>query len=292
LVREFGRSASAGVVLPLAVGLSDAIRGHARRAGGADHTALLRLGAQVAIFVGWMAQEAGDDQAATRWSDLAVDLAGPGGDAAVRDYVRVRKALVALYRGDAGRVVALAAATRAQPDADPRIRRLASLREAQGHALAGDERRCMAALEAAERLGPGAGPPSGDAWFGSASVSDMSELVTGWCLYDLGRTAQAEVSLAAGLRHVPAGAYRARARFATRQALAQAASRELDQACDTMTQAVPEIIRTDSATIRADVVAFSREIARWRGHGAVRALQPVITEILLRTPGVESSVGP
>ncbi len=290
LVREFGRSASPGSVLPLAVALLQAIRSESLSAGGGDRARLLRLGARVAMFTGWMAQEAGDDQAAARWSDLAAGLAEADGDTSFAQYTRIRKALIALYRGDAGRAVALAAATRTQPGAGPRVRGLAAQREAQGYALAGDERACMATLETAASFGSAAAAGSDESWFGSAAVPDMTELVVGWCLFDLGRLAEAEASLAAGLRDVPEGAHRARARFATRQALAQAASRDLDRACDTMARTLPELLRTDSATIRTDVSAFSRQVGRWRGHPAVRELQPAITAVLLSVP--TAAVGP
>jgi transcriptional regulator with XRE-family HTH domain len=292
-VRELGRGASPGIVLPLAVTLLHAIRSQAQTERGADRRAALLLGSRVAVFAGWMAQEAGDEHAAARWTDAAVSLATAAGDESVADYARVRKALIALYRGDAGTAVALAAATRAHTTASVRVRRLAALREAQGHALAGDERNCMAALDSARLLGTREGSAkepdafAGDGAapaFGSAAVLDMTELVTGWCLYDLGRLADAEQTLAAGLRQVPADARRSRARFTTRQALAQAAMRDLDQACDTMAGTLSDLRRADSATIRTDVCAFSRHIGRWRTHHAVREIQPAITSMLLSTP--------
>ena len=292
LVREFGRSASPGSVLPLAVALLYAVRSETRLADGGERAHLLRLGARVAMFAGWMAQEAGDDRAAAHWSDLAASLAEADGDTSFADYARVRKALIALYRGDAGSAVALAAATRARSGADPLVRGLAAQREAQGYALAGDERACMTALETAASFA--LSPVGGDdeRWFGSAAVPDMTELVTGWCQYDLGRPAEAAASLEAGLRRVPEGASRSRARFAVRQALAQAAGRDLDQACDTVARTLPALLRTDSATIRTDVSALSRQLGRWRSHPAVRELQPAITMVLLSVPAAGTQPPP
>jgi transcriptional regulator with XRE-family HTH domain len=282
LVRDFGRATSPRSVLPLAVGLLHAVR--SELASGGDRGRLLRLGARVAMFTGWMAQEAGEDQAAVRWSDLAAGLAEADGDTSFVHYARVRKALIALYRGDAGQAVTLAAATRSGAGVDPGVRKLAAQREAQGYALAGDERACLAALETASSFGMSVAGGDDEPWFGSAAVPDMTELVAGWCLYDLGRLTEAEARLDFGLRRVPEEAYRARARFAVRLALAQVAGGDLDRACDTMALVLSGLLRTDSATIRTDVAAFSRQLGRWRGHPAVRELQPAITAVLLSRP--------
>jgi Helix-turn-helix domain len=282
-VRQLGQSASPGVVFPLAVALLHAIRVQSAISSGTDRRRLL-LASRVAVFIGWMAQEAGDDQAAVRWTDMGAKLATMVGDASVADYARVRKALIALYRGDAGRAVCLAAAARSSLVADLRVRRLAALREAQGHALAGDNLNCLAALEAARELAGRPEADSGDMALGSSAVPDMTELVAGWCLYDLGLLDEADTTLGRGLSRIPAGAYRTRARFATRQALVQASRRELEQACDTMGRVIPEIMRADSATIRTDLCGFSRQIGRWRNHPAVRQLQPTITAVLVGSP--------
>jgi len=229
-----------------------------------------------------MAQEAGDDHGAARLTDMAAGLASAAADWSMADYARVRKALIALYRGDAGQTVALAGAARGA--ADSRVRRLAAFREAQGHALAGDERECMAALDAARELEAGPRGTGESARYGSSAVPDMTELVAGWCLYDLGRLEDADAEFREGLARIPPDALRARARFATRHALVQASMRELDQACDTMARAVPCIARADSATIRTDLCAFSRQIGRWRTNRAAHELRPTITAILLKSP--------
>jgi len=281
-VRDFGRAVSPRSVLPLAVGLLHAIR--SELAGSGDRGGLLRMGARVAMFTGWMAQEAGQDQAAIRWSDLAAGLAEADGETSFVHYARVRKALIELYRSQAGHAVELAVATRSGTGVDPRVRKLAAQREAQGYALAGDERACLTVLETASSFGTSAAGGDDERWFGSAAVPDMTELVTGWCLYDLGRPAEADARLDAGLRRVPEEAHRARARFGVRQALAQVSGGDLDRACGTMTRLLPGLLRTDSATIRTDVGAFSRQLGRWRGHPAVRELQPAITAILLGSP--------
>jgi hypothetical protein len=55
-----------------------------------------------------LAQEAGDDQAAQSWTELACGLAEVGGDGTMGAYADVRRALIALYRGDTLGTISLA----------------------------------------------------------------------------------------------------------------------------------------------------------------------------------------
>src|SRR5262249_9162730 len=118
-----------------------------------------------AEYTGWMAQEAGDDVGAAWWTGRAVDLAEAGGDREMAAYALVRRALITLYQQDAVQTVELARLARPAAT-NPRIRSLASLREAQGHALAGDYDACFRALDRAggavpASVVPGSAVPGG-----------------------------------------------------------------------------------------------------------------------------------
>src|SRR5262249_31617544 len=70
--RRLGQVASPGVVLPMLIAQTQAVRGMAAAAAGSpEQVALLQLAARYAEFVGWMAQEAGDDRVALGWTRTA-----------------------------------------------------------------------------------------------------------------------------------------------------------------------------------------------------------------------------
>jgi Helix-turn-helix domain len=289
LIRSLGRSGSPATVLPVVIALVQSIRGLVGSASSDASRRLLALASRTAEYTGWMAQEAGDDRAALRWTDYAVELAEATGDLSLRDYAPVRRALVYLYRGDAVRTITLAGAVRDDQSVRLQTRVIAARREAQGYALAGDARRCLETLGFATELADQVGTaPDADVSAGAGidglgpTESGMADLVAGWCWYDLGCLAKADECLARGLRSLPEAACRARARFTARQALAQAACQDLDRACQAMSLALTDISSVDSATIQADVRAFSRTVRRWQTYPAVRVLEPELAAVLLR----------
>ncbi|GAA2055455.1 hypothetical protein GCM10009839_75130 [Catenulispora yoronensis] len=113
--------------------------------------------------------------------------------------------------------------------------------------------------------GPAAAPI-----IGSAHVPDQVAVATGWCLFDLGRPRQAADILQRELARIPADAYRARARFGARLALALAACGEPEQACAVADDVLDTYDRLQSATIRVDLRGLSRDLNRWPSHPAVR----------------------
>ncbi|MGH3927217.1 MAG: hypothetical protein ACRDTT_30850, partial [Pseudonocardiaceae bacterium] len=194
-----------------------------------------------------------------------------GGDPELAAYALVRRALVSLYADDALQTITLA--RRAQEDraAGNRVRGLAAQREAQGHALAGAFSDCQRALERANTLLDSATTGPGPV-LGSSIVSNPVSLSTAWCLYDLGRPAQTADLLDRELRTVEPSARRFHARWGARRALAYAASGEIDHACTLSHDLLRDLAGTDSATVRCDVRALARTLARWLSHPPVRQL--------------------
>jgi hypothetical protein len=289
-VRRLGQVTGPGFVLPLAIAQTQTVRAMAA-AGGATQGALLRLAARYAEYVGWMAQEAGNDQVALGWTRTAVEIADAVGDRDLAAHAWVREALVTLYCEDAAQTVELAARAQNEPGVSPRIRGLAALREAQGHALAGDYDNCMRALDRGRELlagTPSTGTPStgtapagpgGESALGPTSVPDIGAVVTGWCLHDLGRPAQAIEALSHELTRMPATARRSRARFGTRLVLACLEAGDTDRACSLLDQLLDEVAAVDSATIRLDLRRFARSRPVWRSH-------PLAGDIKARLPDV------
>ncbi|ONH26616.1 hypothetical protein BL253_24130 [Pseudofrankia asymbiotica] len=281
-LRKLGRTLSPAAVLPMTIGLLHTVRVLAGEAHGGDQRALLVLASRVAEFTGWMAQETGDDRTAMWWTEQAVVYAAAGGDETLGEYAQVRRALVALYRGDAGGAVALVAPVRRRSGLPPRVRWLAALREAQGHALAGDHTQAMRLLDTAEAFAARVQPEQSPDLMLGPSTDAHTALVRGWCLVDLGRSAEAAELLAAWLAAMPAGQARARARFGVRLALARAIEGDLDGACRELDGLAEEVRRADSATIRADLRGFGAATRRWQHHPALHDVRTRVRPLLAR----------
>ncbi|MFF4177717.1 helix-turn-helix domain-containing protein [Streptomyces sp. NPDC001750] len=278
-MRQLGQGVAPGALLPILRTQAGTVTTLAARASGVTRAGLLVIAARFAEYTGWMAQEAGDEAAALRWTDEAVELARAGGDDQLADYALVRRALVTFYNGDAAETVGLA--QRAQRSAlPPRIRGLAAQREAQGHALAGDEKACLRGLERARTLLDTADQPSDTPVLGTTNLADPVSMVTGWCLYDLGRPREAAAVLDRECRRIPPHALRTRTRYGLRSALAHAASGEVERSCEVARELLNFMNIAPSATVRADVRRLDRELSRFRANPAVRELRPALANAL------------
>lgn len=283
--RGLGQVAAPEAVLPMVVGQAHALRALSKEAQGRDAVEVATLFARTAEFAGWMAQEAGDDNAAIWWTGKAVQIAAEAGDRHTAAYALVRRALTTMYQGDAAATIGLARQAQSAAGTPRRILGLAAQREAQGHALAGDYDECMRALELAgshldaARADEVAGPV-----IGTSHIPDPVSVATGWCLYDLGRPREAADVLDREIMRIPISAVRARLRFGIRQALAHAAAGELDHACELAQPMIGQASMVGSATILADVRRLAATLRRRSSHPAVRALDPAFAVALYRGP--------
>ncbi|MER7702249.1 helix-turn-helix transcriptional regulator [Kitasatospora sp. NPDC097605] len=281
-MRLLGQSTDPALLLPMLTVQTHTLRELALQADAVARVRLLGLAARYAEFAGWMAQEAGDDPSALWWTARAVELAEGGDDRDLGSYTRVRRALVTFYAGDAAATVGLVAPVARDGRLPARIRGLAAQREAQGHALAGDHTASLRSLDRARELldrsvadGGGDGPV-----LGTSNLADPAAVVTGWCLYDLGRPARAAEVLDRECAGIPAHAVRTRARYGLRRALAHAAAGEVEHACALAAQLLPLVPGLRSATIATDVARLDRELSRFRANRAVRELQPALAAAL------------
>jgi Helix-turn-helix domain len=295
--RRLGQLVAPALVLPSVITMTHALRDMARTAAGATQGEPLLLAGRCAEYAGWMAQEAGDDRAAAWWTDRATEFADAAGDTDLAAYTFVRRAEIALYHDDAQRTIALARQAQLRPGTGARVRGLAAQREAQGHAIAGDYDRCRRLLDLAAGLlgaagapatspGPALGllgPASGLAAglpLGSSTVSNQDEVVTAWCLHELGRPQDAAEILDREVPRIPETGRRAWARFGVRRALAHAEAGDIDEACALTGELLDPVDAVDSATIRLDLRRVSRTLARWHGNESVRGLYPRLTAAL------------
>lgn len=279
-MRRAGHAMAPATILPILITQTHALRLLARAGGPGVRTQALFLASRFAEYTGWLAQEAGDDRGAMWWTDQAVEFAATAGDRDLAAYALVRRGLVAMYRYDARETIAVAKRAQAAR-CSARIQGLAALREAQGHALAGDYDLCRRRLDrAAEMLESARNASDGQPLLGSTTIADPVAMVTGWCLYDLGRPYEAVRYLASELAAVPAYAYRTRARIGVRYALALVAAGELEQGCTVADGLLDCAIMTDSATVRVDLRRLAQELSRRGNHRAVKALMPRLVTAL------------
>ncbi|MEW2398374.1 helix-turn-helix transcriptional regulator [Streptomyces sp. NPDC046862] len=280
--RRIGQMSPPGALLPALAEQTRALQTLSARSDARTGRNLLALSARFAEFTGWMAQEAGDDAAALRWTDHAVDLAAASGDEHLAQYALVRRALISYYRGAATETVDLVDAALSDR-LPPRIRGLAAQRRAQGHALDGDYDACMRGLDQARALLARATAEASTAdapVLGSTHLDDPVSMITGWCLLDLGRPGQAAAVLDEQCARLPVGALRTRARYGARHALAHAMAGEIEHACELTADLLATTTAVGSATIATDLRRLSRALSRHASRPACRAIAPQLTAAL------------
>jgi tetratricopeptide (TPR) repeat protein len=231
--------------------------------------------------VGWLAQECDDTRSALWWTDRAVEMAEATGDREMAANALVRRALIAMYREDAVQTIALARRALDFRMVSPRIRALAALQEAQGHALAGDRASCDRSLdEGTELMQAAAAEAPGELALGSTYTPDLAEAIRGWCYHDLGRSSAAAEILDPQLARIPRTSGRTFARFGARLVLSHAAAGDVDSACRLAADVVDAAVAVDSATVRTDLGRLARTLARWPGKPMVRDVRVRLAEAL------------
>ncbi|WP_433590764.1 hypothetical protein [Nocardia sp. CA-145437] len=85
--------------------------------------------------LGWLYQDAGDLAMASEWTGRAATLAGECGDERLRSYTLVRQSNIAVESGNPAIAIELARAALRNSAELPRVRTLALLQLAHGHAL-------------------------------------------------------------------------------------------------------------------------------------------------------------
>lgn len=280
--RRLGQASGPASVLPPLIAQTHSLEQLAARTGPRARRALLLLASRYAEYAGWMAQECGDDGTAIWWTDRAVRLAQAGADTGLAMYANVRRSLISLYRGEVNQAVQLA--THAlESDAPLRIRGLAAQHLAQGAAVGGEYDTCMRSLDRARELLAQDTADPGQPVLGASHVPDVVSMFTGWCLYDLGRPQQAAAVLDAETARIPAHAFRTRARYGVRRALAHAAAGDIDHACAITADVLPSVQLIHSATVSADLRRLTRMLVRHSRNASVRGLLPDLSRPLSRS---------
>jgi transcriptional regulator with XRE-family HTH domain len=286
-IRDMGKRLAPQLVIPAVTAQLQALR--TLLPGARNPETRRRLGllaARSVEYLGWMAQEADMQEEAKKRTLQFAALAVDAGDRGLASYALVRRAELAMYSGDAISTVELAQRALRDPHADGRIRGLALHRLAQGYAQRGEYSLCRAALDDADRaldeassdIGPG-GPV-----LGSSTIADLGAVVAGWCLYDLGRPAEAAGQLERALARTQPEARRARALHGARLALAYEAAGELDLMCEAALQALDAARPLGSATVRSQLSRLSWAVQRRHSHRPARELHVEIIAALHDDP--------
>lgn len=107
-MKRLGQSLAPAAMLPVLRSQASTVTTLASRTTGSSRAGLLITASRFAEYIGWMAQENGDETTALRATAEAVELAQAGGDTDLAAYALVRRALVTYYDGDAPQTIALA----------------------------------------------------------------------------------------------------------------------------------------------------------------------------------------
>lgn len=280
-MRRLGQLTASDAMIPILEAQTRVVAGLAAQAGAASRSSLLVLASRFAEFTGWMAQESGNEIAAMQWTGQAVEMANAAGHRDLAGYASVRHALITMYRNDGVQTVALARCAQS-PSLPSEVREQAARREAQGHALLGDHDSAMRCLDRARALRDCESTPTA-ASLGPTHLPDAIEMVTGWCLFDVGRPREAAVILDHQVENLAADADRSRARYGMRAALAHVAAGEIEHACDGLGELLNLADAIDSATIDADMRRLAAELGRYRAAASVKAVLPRLTASLHRS---------
>jgi tetratricopeptide (TPR) repeat protein len=251
---------------------------HLRRsARGEVRNELLTVAAQYGVLAGWLHHDAGNAQAATYWSDRAMDWAQEAGNDVCVSLVLQEKSNLAKGQGDADRAISLAqAAQRTIGPLPPRTRAVAMQQEAQGHGLAEDELACNNLFDGALELialaehdqDPGPGR-----WCTAAHV----EIQRATCWLRLKRPQRAIDLFEHQLAALPARYYRDRGVYLSRQAIAHAANRDPEQAVAVGHKALAISRETGSARILTELHRLETSLADWSDLAVVAQFHEALT---------------
>ncbi len=272
-LRNMGHHMSPELILPMALTNVGTANEMLRSARPGSFKELFDVLALIKEYAGWMAQERGQNELCKRLTQEAAELALKAGNFTLERWKLIRIADIALYLGDGLQILDLTRRTLEQDDLDARTRSFAWQRQAQGHALLGDQSSCLRALDQAQLFfdaATAADPQS----LGIKSVAQPVEITRGWALVDLCVYDEAAEVLRTQIDAIEAPYVRSRARFTTRLALAYASNGDREDACQTVRSVLNDIHRVDSNTIRVDLKALAEVLRRrW-------SRDPVVGDVL------------
>lgn len=220
----------------------------------------LSLGARFAQFCGWLYQDAGRSDAATYWTDRALDYAQELGDLDIVAYIFMRKSNIATDIGRPGHALGLANASLSTSQHPPPLIRAVSLRQhARAHAMLSERKDFERSIDEALASAHKADSQKGDlgidpAGYASYCTPGYVTMEAGISWTDLGYSDRAVDIFRDSLATWPETRQaRDRGLCLARLATASAASGDKEGACDAAEQALAVAKTTGSARIRSQL---------------------------------------
>lgn len=232
---------------------------------GQARTALARWAAQFAESAAWLCEDLGEITTAEHWALQAGGWAVEATDPALESWILVGRARRSAYRREAGGAIALArAAQRAGSALSPAMRAAALAEEAEGHALAGEERTCHARLDEAERWAERVEEDArGDARGGHGALCIPSYIAgrRARCWTLLGKPARAVPLFDYSLSGQPAAYHRDRAWVLAGLARAYAEVGDMDEAAASAHRALDIALPTESGRTKRAIHEAAARLA-------------------------------
>lgn len=272
------------VLLPVIVEHVRAIDQLRRGANGSTLDELLRVGAGYAEFAGWLSQDSGDMAGAAAWCDRALEWAQAGGDDRMASFVMTRRAVQSLSRQDGAYAIRLAAAGQRYRGGDTaRVRALAALTEATGHAITGDRSETDRAIDtAADVLSSAPEVAEGDPTQGRYCELDLYlEITRAKCYLELGRADDAIGAFGVVLDNLPSDYHRDRGQYLARMARAYVMSGQPEAASSAASESLSIALATGSSRTVADLRSLPGSLAQWQHL-------PEVDQFCAMLAGVES----
>ncbi len=247
-------------------------------ADGAVRDQMFEIASMFAEFQGWLLDDVGDRRAGRSWGDRALEWAEVSGNPALVSYTLMRKSQQAATSRDAALTLGLAeAAIRCQSRGVPRrVVASATLQAAHGHALAGDERKCLRALDQALQLIDTDEPLDK---FGLASHCTAAYLHAqrGACLSTLGQFDSAVDAFDAALHQWPEEYRRERGLHLARKASALVDAQRPEHAVSVAHDALAIAQDTGSARTVTELHRVAAGLEQWQS-AEICVLREAITQ--------------
>lgn len=240
---------------------------------------LLALGVAYAALAGWLWQDAGDLAQSAAWRGEALEMAHRCGDPQLVGYSLTNLAMLRADLRDGPAVIALASSVLANERAlSPKVRVMAMVHAAHGHALLGQRDQCDRALDGAARL---VDLIDDDALWGNACrrTPGYLEIQRATCYGRMGLAAQAVDLWDELLTRVPPSSRRDYGVYRARQGAALAVAREPEQAVRVAAAAAGLVAETGSARMRAELLTLREGMAPWRHEAPGHELDELLVGI-------------
>jgi transcriptional regulator with XRE-family HTH domain len=251
-----------------------------KNARGQLRTELLKVGACYAEYASLHHNDLGNTQAATYWVDRATEWATEANDRLMVAYVLRRKSFQAAGARDAAAAIGLAQAAQREKPLTARVRALACLEEARGHAFDNNETACQHKLDEAEELmRDGVRHDDIESDLGYFCTHADVYIYRATCAVELNQSHYAIDFFTQGLNALPATHYCDRGEYLSWQAHAHIATNDPEQAVATAQQSLTIVQATGYTRAKNELNRLSTKLTPWSDLPAVQDFTQELTTI-------------